>query len=1425
MVAAGWFGQAAVARIFISHSSADNAEAIALRDWLFAEGWDDLFLDLDPERGIVAGERWERRLNEAANRCEAVVFLVSRAWLGSRWCLREFNLASRLNKRMFGILVEDIPMDDLPSDLTASWQIVRLAAGTDHQMMRAKLPDGDEKSVTFSKAGLRSLKTGLSKAGLDARFFAWPPEDDPQRPPYRGMRPLEAEDAGIFFGREAPVIEALDRLRGLADAAPPRFLAILGASGAGKSSFLRAGLLPRLARDDRNFLPLPVIRPERAVLSGEAGLVRSLEAASQSAGLKKSRAVVKAAVTEGGETFAALLAELAEASRAPIYGDDPRPPAPAIVLAIDQGEEMFAAEGREEADAFLELVADIVGREAPSVIVIATIRSDAYEALQTAPALEGIRQSTLSLPPMPKGAYQTVIEGPAARLRDTERALVVEPALTAALLSDVEAGGGKDSLPLLAFTLERLYIEHGGDGDLNLSEYHQLGGIRGSIEAAVERALQRADGDPAVPRDRAARLALLRRALIPWLAGVDPETNAPRRRVARLSEIPEEARPLVNHLVAERLLSTEQVFDMTGEAGAGGLVRRGEITVEPAHEALLRQWGLLDGWLQEEAGAFSVAYGVKRAAAEWEANVRAGEWLSHQAGRLEDALQLVGRSDFARFFDDVDRAYLDAARTADTERRNRELEEARKLAEAQKIAAERQKQVATRTRIGAAAAVVLALAAGALGWYGLDQASLAAIKTAEAEEGAARLAVNVAGSLVDAGQTDEPALLLLDAARSFNEENAGDKTRIAFHRVNEAIASRQMFDLPAGATAFEGPDALYFVDAAKKEVLRFDGDAAPKPLAAASPDAALIRTIGFTREGDVVIVRDDMTVERVPPAGGPAVRVGQLAKPEAKEGRVYDVYEDEEIIVHANGMVVTATSYQDPGDVYGTFIRLLDSATGAQLAQTFESSVKYLLTAGGDEYFASGGEAFRVLRDGMALRVEPATLSEDEFRNALLRTCILDGYGDPEAYAPEMYAAIDTSGSDAYGFEQYCYPYNDAFIYSSFMSGSAGVSRSDVIVKSDGTTDEIRNILTRFAGTESSGNNLAWLGTDPERYEIGAILDRDFFAFNDYSLSSRLKHPDAPTMAKYLGGGRIAIVEPWAGRIVVHELSRQGPRPALSAPDEAEVEGKQKPLDLQNPGNCTGFTVMEYFARQTRLTNGAVLDFSDLDDEDPDRVLTVTAADGTATSVDLGKPAEGTSNGCLAFSRDGTRVLIVDGDNASVALHDFTRALADGNFTASKIADLPGRVNTAQFIGADNDVLTSDYGFIVKRWRLDPAEASGWSSREVYKADRPVFYAETDASGEKLLTIEAIGGGNTQGFLYSLPTQSLWMDLGTDYKWFGAAFATDGRIVAGARGEISLIELPNLAKLVAETDSNLQRHCRPATDGDYRASACWPTGF
>jgi hypothetical protein len=210
-----------MSRVFNSHSSANNAQAVAIRDWLASEGWNDVFLDLDPETGIAAGQRWERALTEAASRCEAVLFLISRKWLDSRWCLKEFNLARKLNKRLFGVLIEEIAVEQLPPDLVGAWQIVDLASGHDHTLRRVVLPRTHEETyVTFSNEGLIRLRAGLAKAGLDARFFAWPPENDPERPPYRGLRPLEAEDAGIFFGRDAPIERHSTRCAGFARRPP-----------------------------------------------------------------------------------------------------------------------------------------------------------------------------------------------------------------------------------------------------------------------------------------------------------------------------------------------------------------------------------------------------------------------------------------------------------------------------------------------------------------------------------------------------------------------------------------------------------------------------------------------------------------------------------------------------------------------------------------------------------------------------------------------------------------------------------------------------------------------------------------------------------------------------------------------------------------------------------------------------------------------------------------------------------------------------------------------------------------------------------------------------------------------------------------------------------------------------------------------------
>jgi hypothetical protein len=363
------------------------------------------------------------------------------------------------------------------------------------------------------------------------------------------------------------------------------------------------------------------------------------EAAFAAHGLAKTRASLREAIAGGSDKLQSLLSQLVDKVFATMLPEEGEAKRPVLVLANDQAEELFHGDGAKEGETLLALVSELVREDSPAILVLFTIRSDSYDRLETARTIEGLRQQTMPLLPMPRGAYQTVIEGPAARLQEMNRGLTIEPRLTQRLLEDIEQGSGSDALPLLAFTLEQLYRDYGTSGALKLADYEAFGGIRGAIEAAVERGLTAADLDPRIPRDREARLVLLRRALIPWLAGIDPETGSRRRRVARRADIPADAAPLIDLLVEQRLLATDRVMvrDDDGE--------RREITIEPAHEALLRQWGLLRGWLEEDFAALTTLEGVKRAARDWAANGRREDWINHAGTRIENAEKIGARGD------------------------------------------------------------------------------------------------------------------------------------------------------------------------------------------------------------------------------------------------------------------------------------------------------------------------------------------------------------------------------------------------------------------------------------------------------------------------------------------------------------------------------------------------------------------------------------------------------------------------------------------------------------------------------------------------------------------------------------------------------------------------------------------------------------
>jgi hypothetical protein len=644
-----------LSRLFISHSSRNDDWAITLRDWLVAEGWsrpDDIFLDLDPERGIAAGQRWQQAFADAATRCEAVLFIVSEEWLASTWCRDEYQLANKNNKKLFALLIDDSPLERLPGGLTAQWQIVRLKGEPAERFIAVHPYTLKQSPVHIAKAALAQLKSGLQKAGLGPESFDL--QRDENRPfgwrsPYRGLEPLEPEDAAVFFGRSADLVRGMDALRGLAAQKPPRLGVILGASGAGKSSFLRAGLWPRLLRDDAQWLPLRAIRAGRGgAIEGQEGLLAALQDVCRRFALRASRSELRERLG-GEEDFIAFLRELRQAAaRRALLSELPFP---LPVVCLDQGEEILGGEFAAESEVLVRLAR--AASDAGEALILVTIRSDAYSGMQNTKALAGIDQVPLSLGPVPQGEIGRIISEPAEILR--RKVGPDAPIFDAPLVEKLQADfvGETDALPLLAFVLQRLMLEHIGENVIGLAQIKNSGGLADAIEAEAEAAFR----DAGYVRGGDERREALRKLFLPRLVRINRDSKVPQKNVASQAEILAELLPLARSLTEHRLLVaragilSEERPGSNAEGDLGGAESRQgapAATIEVAHEALLRRWRLLTEILGEDRDALLLLDSVRLAAAEWaEAeHARKSDFLAHRGTRLAEAqaLRLRGPS-------------------------------------------------------------------------------------------------------------------------------------------------------------------------------------------------------------------------------------------------------------------------------------------------------------------------------------------------------------------------------------------------------------------------------------------------------------------------------------------------------------------------------------------------------------------------------------------------------------------------------------------------------------------------------------------------------------------------------------------------------------------------------------------------------------
>ncbi len=477
------------------------------------------------------------------------------------------------------------------------------------------------------------------------------------RNPYKGLRAFGEADAGDFFGRAALTGCLLARLAEAGSMA--RFLAVVGPSGSGKSSLVRAGLIPALRRGElpsserwliAEFAPgaFPLAELEAALLRVAVNPPSSLMEQLQHGEHGLLRAIKR--VLPADETVE-------------------------LLLVVDQLEELFTLVEDEPARThfFNNLLAALADPRSRLRVVI-TVRADFYDRpLHYMPLGEWFRARTEIVLPLSPHDLERAICSPAERV-----GLSLEPGLVATIVSDV--GDQPGTLPLLQYALTELF-EHRQGQTLTLDAYQATGGVLGALSRRAEELYRNLDATG----QAAARQLILR------LIALGEGTEDTRRRV-----------PVGELVVHEPGSQTFEAFQtVLALYGRYRLLTfdhdriTHSPTVELAHEALIgaRGWSRLHTWLNQSRDALRVQHRLSAAAAEW---ARTGQDASFLATGvwLAQYEELATNDNLA--LNSLERDYLQSSRVAqerrealERERQERELTLARRSADAQRSAARR----------------------------------------------------------------------------------------------------------------------------------------------------------------------------------------------------------------------------------------------------------------------------------------------------------------------------------------------------------------------------------------------------------------------------------------------------------------------------------------------------------------------------------------------------------------------------------------------------------------------------------------------------------------------------------------------------------------------------------------------------------------
>lgn len=426
----------------------------------------------------------------------------------------------------------------------------------------------------------------LSHDPEDARLREWSGGS-----PYPGLLNFEIEDASIFFGRWVET-EALIRRLENPDC---HFLAVVGASGSGKSSLVKAGLLARLKEGNAGKLKATKDWPVLKLKPGEDedGPFKTLANELEPILREKAQATRRKLEETPGFLREALENTLAK-------GPETR----RVILFIDQFEELFTLVGAGLREKFLLMLKDATGSE--RVLTVVTMRSDFFRLCDESDILRDLinvnANSTYPLGvPGPLEMYKMIVKPARAA------GLLFEPGLDRRILDDT--GHDPGALALMAFALKLLYDASGNSRLMTKKTYDKFGGVKGAIGAVAMETFD-AEKFADLPKDAQDAFPRVFRELL----DVDESGTTTRKRV-KLGDVKRDdsSSAFVDKLIEKRLL-------VSSSKDKDGLV-------EVAHEALFSSWPILAEWIRDTKDARILRRQVRTAAELWDKKGRKPEFL------------------------------------------------------------------------------------------------------------------------------------------------------------------------------------------------------------------------------------------------------------------------------------------------------------------------------------------------------------------------------------------------------------------------------------------------------------------------------------------------------------------------------------------------------------------------------------------------------------------------------------------------------------------------------------------------------------------------------------------------------------------------------------------------------------------------------